>query len=369
MGQQKITGLYLRKGIWHIDKIIPGFGRLCESTEKSRKLDANNYLLARISEITTRSDTGRKIYIFRQAATHYLQTETKKSLARDAQALKILDDYIGDIVLTNVHHDSLKPFVAAMYMKGRKASTINRALAVVRRIMNLAAYFWRDEDTGLTWIESAPMIRLETRKDGNKAYPLNWDEQEQLIRELAPHLQQMALFAVNTGTRDDEVCTLRWDEEIHIPELNTSVFVKPGNQVKNTEDRLIVLNSIAMSVINSRRNKNDDWVFTYRGEPIERITNNGWRRAWRSAGLPTRDEGFNAGVHNLKHTFGRRLRAAGVHDETRKALMGHTIGDITTHYSAAQIEELIDAAEKVVKNSRKSPALTLVNIKGRKKSA
>ena len=36
-------------------------------------------------------------------------------------------------------------------------------------------------------------------------------------------------------------------------------------------------------------------------------------------------------VHDLKHTFGRRLRAAGVPVETRKVLLGHRNGDITTH--------------------------------------
>lgn len=45
-------------------------------------------------------------------------------------------------------------------------------------------------------------------------------------------------------------------------------------------------------------------------------------------------------VHDLKHTFGRRLRAAGVPMETRKVLLGHKNGDITTHYSAPELEEL-----------------------------
>ena len=52
-------------------------------------------------------------------------------------------------------------------------------------------------------------------------------------------------------------------------------------------------------------------------------------------------------VHDLKHTFGRRLRAAGVPLETRKVLLGHKNGDITTHYSAPELEELIEAVNKV----------------------
>jgi integrase len=52
-------------------------------------------------------------------------------------------------------------------------------------------------------------------------------------------------------------------------------------------------------------------------------------------------------VHDLKHTFGRRLRAAGVPLETRKVLLGHRNGDITTHYSTPELEELLEAANRV----------------------
>jgi 2C-methyl-D-erythritol 2,4-cyclodiphosphate synthase len=69
-------------------------------------------------------------------------------------------------------------------------------------------------------------------------------------------------------------------------------------------------------------------------------------------------------VHDLKHTFGRRLRAAGVPIETRKVLLGHRNGDITTHYSAPELEELIDAANKVCgEKSGKTPALVVLKQK------
>jgi integrase len=40
-----------------------------------------------------------------------------------------------------------------------------------------------------------------------------------------------------------------------------------------------------------------------------------------------------AHVHDFKHTFGRRLRAAGVAFEDRQALLGHKSGSVTTDYS------------------------------------
>ena len=66
-------------------------------------------------------------------------------------------------------------------------------------------------------------------------------------------------------------------------------------------------------------------------------------------------------VHDLKHTFGRRLRAAGAPLETRKILLGHKNGDITTHYSAPELEELIEAANRVCEGkSGKTPALVVL---------
>jgi integrase len=72
-------------------------------------------------------------------------------------------------------------------------------------------------------------------------------------------------------------------------------------------------------------------------------------------------------VHDLKHTFGRRLRAAGVPLETRKVLLGHTTGDITSHYSAPELAELINAANRVCRTeSGKTPALTLLKHRASK---
>jgi len=120
---------------------------------------------------------------------------------------------------------------------------------------------------------------------------------------------------------------LRWEWEIQVPELNTSVFLIPGSLVKNREDRLIILNHIARSVIEERRGNHSDFVFTYQGHPVKNINNSSWKRIRKKVGLP------QVRVHDLKHTFGRRLRAAGVELETRKVLLGHRNGDITTHYS------------------------------------
>jgi len=79
--------------------------------------------------------------------------------------------------------------------------------------------------------------------------------------------------------------------------------------------------------------------------------------AWAKA--PT---GFKSlRVHDLRHTFGRRLLATNVSLEDREDLLGHKSDRVTTDYSAPEIRNLIQAANQVIK-SRNSPELTVLPV-------
>jgi integrase len=352
--QKRTPGLVKRGETWHVDKWVRG-RRLCESTGTSDLAEAERYLARQLEEIRKAEVYGvRPRRTFRQAATKYLNECRKVSIADDALFLKALDPYIGGLPLESVHMGMLSAFIAAKKDTGLKTRSINHHLKVVRHILNLAAGEWMDE-YGLTWLSAAPKIKLLPEHDLRKPYPLSWDEQAALFKQLPIHLVRMALFKVNTGCRDREVCGLRWRWEIKVPELNTSVFIIPAYAVKNRHERLVVLNEVAASVTESVRGQHEEYVFTFRGKPIDRMNNTAWKKARVRAGLP------HVRVHDLKHTFGRRLRAAGVSFEDRQDLLGHKSGRITTHYSAAELLNLIDAANAVCgTESRKSPALVLL---------
>jgi integrase len=103
------------------------------------------------------------------------------------------------------------------------------------------------------------------------------------------------------------------------------------------------------------------------------MNNTAWKSAreraadkWEEQTGQAAPEGFRrVRVHDLKHTFGRRLRAAGVSFEDRQDLLGHRSGRSTTHYSQAELANLIAAANKVCgTESRKSPATTWLRRRG-----
>lgn len=373
MGHQKPPGLTLRGAVWHIDKDFCG-RRICESTRTSDLGEAVAILARRMEQVRALHYFGiARERTFREAATRFLEeNQHKRSLERDARGLAAMDPYIGDLPVRRVHHDTLKPYINMRLGAGKAAGTVNRDLAVVRRILNLCARLWRDENDR-PWLETAPLIQLLREVPKRGPYPLEFDEERLLFSELAGHLARMALFKVNTGTRKHEVLNLRWGWEVKVPELDTSVFVVPRAHVKNGMERVVVLNRIAHSVIESCRGEHAELVFTHKGRALKGIDNSGWQGARRRAaeryekelGRPCSDGFRNVRVHDLKHTYGYRLRAAGVAFEDRQVLLGHKSQNMTTHYSAADIGNLIAASEKVCDLAgRKSPAIAIVRARG-----
>ena len=219
------------------------------------------------------------------------------------------------------------------------------------------------------WLITAPLIQMQRHPNRRVPYPLSVIEERLLFSELAGHLANMALFKVNTGLREQEVVNLRWDWEVQVPELDTSIFVIPAEFVKNGLDRYVVLNRIAKSVVEACRGRHAERVFTHSGKPVTRLHNSGWNAARRRAskryeselGKPCPDGFRSVRVHDLKHTYGHRLRVAGVSFEDRKVLLGHKADHVTTHYSAPEISALIAASDKVCAlQSRQSHALSVV---------
>lgn len=334
------NGLRLRGGVWHIEKRVDG-RRIRESTGTPDRVEAERYLARRLEEIRQASVYGvRPSRIWREAALRYAREYAhKRSIKRDVQDLKALDPFIGKLALNQIHSGTLQGFIQARRKAGVKSGTVNRALAIVRRVLRLCAELWRDE-YGMTWLETAPMIPDVDWQDSRAPAPITWAEQGRLFEELPEHLRDMAEFSVHTGCREAEVCALRWEWEVQLPDKGFG-FVLPANVTKNGCDRLVVLNTTARAVINRQRGKHSTAVFTFQGEPVASIFNNAWRKYRKRAGL-THVRG-----HDLRHTFGRRLRAAGVPEETRAELLGHKRGSVTTHYSVAEVAELVRAVELI----------------------
>lgn len=373
MGTQ--TGIYQdASGGWHVDRVHRGErirGRFRSHNE------ASAWLTAQVARIDARGSVAQTSMTLAHAATRYLLEEEasgKASLVTETYLLAPVVEFCGALQLDEVHDATLKPFVEARLAAGRSHKTVNLALGVVRRILNVAARRWRaDLGGGRTApvLHQVPLLTmLPLTGHQREPQPLTWNEQRELLALLPPHLARMTTFTLNTGVRDDVVCRLRWDWEIRV-ELGkkrvVSVFEVPRDAAlvrkKSRRDfDYVVCNSVAQSVIEGARGQHDEFVFVWRRErlsetpgalrqreghepmpysPVETMNNTAWQTARKKAGLP------DLHVHDLRHTVGLRLREAGVPESTVADVLWHRRREITAHYSQAQVRELYAALELI----------------------
>lgn len=313
-----------------------------------------------LGEIQRRQDElgggGGTCPVFAVGAARYLREAEKRgvrSLDDLAWHVKLLLPHVGRLPLDQIHDETLEPFKEGRRQDGVSPTTINRSLEVVRTILNRAARAWRDE-AGKPWLKIAPPLLTMEEESPQATKPLTWDEQDSLFPRLPPHLAVMALFAVNSGARDENVCGLRWKWEHPVPEVGRSVFVIPAAEFKSRRDHVLILNDVAWSIVEAQRGRHAEFVFayqrpagktgkgTYEPHRVDTMNNTAWQRARREAGMPW------AKVHCLRHTFATRLRAAEVSKEDRAALLGHAIDSMPEHYAAADVARLIRCGEVLI---------------------
>ena len=216
-----------------------------------------------------------------------------------------------------------------------------RSLEVLRTILRRAARSYRD-DSGRPWLDAIPPLITMLPEHARPPYPITWDGQDRLFPKLPGHLARMALFAVNTDLRDSNVCGLESNWEVRVPEIGRSVFVVPEEARKSKRPHVVILNDIAWSIVQTQRGRHPIWVFPYQGRSIGKMNNSAWQRARLEVGLR------GVRVHDLRHTFACRLRAAGVSAEDRAALRGHANQSMVGPHASADVGRLLVEANLVL---------------------
>lgn len=228
------------------------------------------------------------------AASLWLEETThKRTHDDDISKLKWIGASWKGLLLGEIDRERIKRLGARKLAESSPA-TANRYLALVRAILRRAEREWE-------WIHHAPFVRLYSEKKRR----VRWITPEQartLMEELPPHLVYPMIFALSTGVRHANVVGLRWEQI----DLNRRVAWLFSDQVKNGEDLHISLNDVAISVLHARRWVHKEWVFTYQGKPIKRLSTRAWYKAMKRAGIK------NFRWHDLRHTWASWLVQKGV---------------------------------------------------------
>ena len=247
--------------------------------------------------------------------------------------LKRADADFGDRLAIGLDADAFDE-----YKKRRRAA--GDALASIQRILQmLRAAYLRAVKHDKFPAHSVPFIEVE--KENNARRDCYKEAEFRMIyKNLPPYLADFALFAVRTGMRFSEICSLQWEN------VKGDVIELRGADAKGdgSEEyaRLIPMAGKDLAGILERREKARkmkhkgtvtlaEFVFHHNGKRIMDI-----RKAWRSA---IRKAGLRHLVfHTLRHSAVRIMDDAGISRDAAMSITGHTTQAMYTRYNFSDVD-------------------------------
>ena len=317
-------GIYKRGGKWCIDFYDQNHTRVQESSHSSRRADAEALFNLRKSEIL-RGVYKRPVKItvgeFGKRYMEYAKTN-KRSWLRDEQMLEHLEEFFGT-------ERQLAEITAADiegYKLRRKAkvsgSTVNRELALLKRMFNLA----------ISWdlfLDLNPFRKVKFLREVNLGFRVvSPEEEEKLLRNASPYIQEIVRFALNTGLRIGEIFSLQW-ANVDLEKNILNVFAP-----KTQKSRTVPINGEARKVL-------EYWALGRRNESVFYNPETGTPFVDLKAGfgLACRKSGIEGVTwHTLRHTFASRLVGRGVDIVTVQQLLGHSTITVTMRYTHTNLD-------------------------------
>jgi len=226
-------------------------------------------------------------------------------------------------------------------------ATINRELACLKRMFNVARKGLRALKGGVPTINPMAMVSLE-RERNERDRVLSGEEFERVYQAAVPWLRPIMLGAYATGMRAGEIRSLRWDQV----DLKWGAIRLKSTDTKTDGGRLIPLNqALTTTLKTATRYVSCPWVFVNpatlerwqanpeQADPRYHATSitHAFERACRKAGVS------NATFHDLRHTFVTNARRAGIDYFRIMAITGHKTMAVFKRYNTVDAWDLRQA--------------------------
>ena len=287
------------------------------------------YELYRLTQSVSRlQDRGLKPISFSELCDLYIQDyakANKSSYQTDETYLKRIKEFFGDKRDCRITSQEIEKFKNWRLSQGVKQSSVNRYLALIRKIINLAI------EWGYLRAEDKPRFRMFSEKDNMRERILSVEEEEKLIPLLPDHLRPIVLTALNTGMRLGEILNLKW-ENVDLKRRTITV-----TRTKSKKIRHIPINGALFDIFSGIKGKHPYvYINPDRGEPWQEVKK-GFKSACLKAGVK------NLRFHDLRHTFATRLIEKGADIITIRDLLGHSSVRVTERYAHSQDKRKIEA--------------------------
>lgn len=321
-----------RNKIWWIDVTSPSGERIRRSTgteDRKLALEYHDTLKVELWRVEKMGEKKRRTW--KEAVERWYSEKlgNKKTLSKDVQHLRWLHPYLGQLFLDEVTRETVDQLTLAKQKGGAKPATVNRLLALVRAILRRARDEWE-------WVDRVPKVTL-LKEPKRRVRFLAREEASRLIDQLPPHLAQMTRFALATGLRQGNIKRLRWSQV----DLENRRVTIPAEEMKNGRAFGLPLSSDAVLVVRGQQHNGSDYVFAFRGRPVNQVSTKAWWRALERAGI----EDFR--FHDLRHTFASWHVQDGTPLNVLQELCGWESVEMVRRYAHLRPDDLAAYAEKL----------------------
>jgi len=248
---------------------------------------------------------------------------SRRNWKSDEYRLKKLMEFFKDVELEQISRSMVEKLRDSRHKAGNSGSTVNRYLALLKKLFNFAI------EEG--YLEQNPMrgIRFHSERDTIKDRILTEAEEPRLLRESSDRLRPVVKTALHSGMRLGEILTLRWVN------VNFSKRKIKVEKTKSRKARFIPVNLTLFDELKRLENEagRDGWVFPFKN------VRTAFENACRRAGIK------KLTFHDLRRTFGTRLLEKGVDIVTIQKLYGHSSVLVTQRYLHPDDEVSREAVE------------------------
>ena len=244
---------------------------------------------------------------------------------------------LANLKLDEITSEKAAEFAAYRQSQGRKVSTVNSSLRVLRRILGLAVEWGT--------LQSAPKIK-KLPGERHREHVVSFDEEAKYLAAASEPLGSVATVLADTGMRPEECFRLRWEAIAWVNGRHGTLLVTHGKTA--AARRVLPMTPRVRGILETRWQLSakpvDGWVWpapTYSGH----LEPSSLKKQHSKAVKASRVRPFV--LYSLRHTFLTRLGESGCDTWTLARIAGHSSIAISARYVHPSHDSVLAAVERL----------------------
>lgn len=299
-------GLYKRDTVWWMSFTHNGkqIRRSTETEDKKLAIRIFDKLKGEVAEGKWFEKPVGGDFTFKDMMDKYMMefsalNKAPKSHQRDKGLRKNLEPVFGDMILTDITPLQISDYKVKRRKEGAAPRTVNYELTLMGHAFNLAVREWE-------WLKDNPVSKVQKEKVNNLIERWLTREEEKKLKAASPKwLQEIIIFAIQTGLRESEILDLIW-QQVDLNRRTITIY-----EQKNKSVDTLPLSQTAMDVLLQKSdNPHNETDHVFQNTCEKRILASNLIRAFQVAAKKSGIRKIR--FHDLRHTFATRLVQSGV---------------------------------------------------------